>query len=160
MLGLRTDVRDKLNTGMIFDVGVNGVGITLFNDQAGALAIGTVVQVIYDPDGTNGLTQGMQAGAPASTAWVTFTAIALESVGVDAIGYFQIAGVCDALVEGTTDVAAGDFLEVLNTEVSFKKDGTSRTANSAAVALAAQAADSAVLTSVLLIGEAHVIAAS
>ena len=160
MIGLRTDSRDKMNAGMVFDVPPNGVGITLFNDQASVIALGDVVLVGYDPDGTNGYTQGVQALAPATAAYPVFTAVALEAVAVDAIGYFQISGVVNAFIEGTTDVAAGDFLEVLNGENEWKKDGAARTLVSGAVALAAQAADSNVLTSVLLIGEGHNIAAA
>ena len=160
MIGMREDIRDKLVTGTLFDVPPNGVGITLFNDQASAIALGDVVVVGYDPDGSNGYTQGMQALAAATSSFVVFTAVALEAVAVDVIGYFQITGVVDAFVEGTTDVAKGDFLEVLNGENEWKKDGAARTTVSGAVALAVQAADSNVLTSVLLIGESHTIAAA
>lgn len=75
-------------------------------------------------------------------------------------GWVQVAGKCEALVEGTTDVAKDDFLEVLNTEVSMKKDATTRSVNSIAIACEAQAADSDVLIDVILLGGRVIIAAS
>lgn len=156
MLGKKVNSRDNVQAGVMFNVS-NGQGITLFNDTASPIALGDVVQIIYDVDGNNGLLEGMQCETPAATAWVTYTAIALEIVAVDAIGFFQVSGVCDAFVEGTSAVAKGDFLEVLDAENELKKEGTVRTANNTAIALAAQAAGSNVLISIYKFGEAHVI---
>lgn len=74
--------------------------------------------------------------------------------------WFQIGGLAEAFVEGTTDVAAGDYLEVLNTEQDWKKDATAIDVTSGAVAIDAQAADSAVLVTVFLIDKTHTVAAS
>ena len=63
-------------------------------------------------------------------------------------------------MEGTTDVAKDDFLEVLNTEDSFKKDASTRSTNSVAIAQEAQASNSEVLTNVYLLGERVIVAGS
>jgi len=157
MLGKLVNSRDIVQAGVMFNVEGNGMGIMLFNDTAGVIALGDVVQIIYDVDGNDGLIEGMQCGTPEATAWATFTAVALESVAVDDVGQFQISGVVDAYVEGTSAVAKGDFLEVLDGENEYKKEGTVRTANNAGIALAAQAAGSNVLISIYKFGEAHVI---
>ena len=85
MLGKHVNSRDNVQVGVMFNAPGNGRGITLFNDQASAIALGDVVLIGYDPDGSAGLTQGMQALAPATSTFVVFTAIAMEAVAVDAI---------------------------------------------------------------------------
>lgn len=123
---------------------------------AGTETAGDVIQVNYQD--TAG--QEVVAGTPATTAFATKTAVVIATPGGAGLAWVQVGGLAEAGVEGTTDVAAGDFLEVLNTESAFKKDGASRTANSGAVAVDAQAADSVVVVTVMLINESHVIAAT
>ena len=90
-----------------------------------------------------------------------YIGVALQAITTAGWYWFQIKGECQALVEGTSDVAVGDYLEVLNTEDSFKLDhATVRSVNSVAVALAAQKDNSEVLTSVLLLGDRVISAAS
>jgi len=72
----------------------------------------------------------------------------------------QLRGFAEASVEGTTDVAAGDFLEVLTTENDFKKDGAARTVYSGAVAVDAQPSATPTVVTVYLIGDPVQIAAS
>ena len=161
MLGSFQHSRDNVQCGVLFNVAGHGAGITLFNDRATAIDKGEIVLIGYDPDGSAGLTQGMQALDIATSTFVVFTAVALESVAVDAIGYFQISGYCaDADVDGTTDVAKGDFLEVLNTADAMIKAGTTRTLGSCAIALEAVTADADTSAIVYLIGEAHTIEAT
>jgi hypothetical protein len=74
--------------------------------------------------------------------------------------WVQTKGHAKMLVEGTTDVAKDDYLELLNTEKSAKKDGTTRTTNSFAIACEAQAANSAVLIEVELLGMPAICAAT
>ena len=66
----------------------------------------------------------------------------------------------DALVEGTTDVAAGDFLKIAQatSTTGYLKDGTSKTTSSHAIAHAAQTANSNVAAKVYLIGEPALVA--
>lgn len=72
----------------------------------------------------------------------------------------QFRGDAYVLVDGTTDVAKDDFLEVLNTGTALVKDGTSRTTNSVAIAQEARTANSAGLTYVYLLGDRVIVAAS
>lgn len=88
-------------------------------------------------------------------------AVVLADQGSTAgVAKVQVKGHAYVLVEGTTDVAKDDYLELLNTEKSAKKDGTARTVNSFAIACAAQTSNSAVLTECELLGGMQVCAAS
>ena len=71
-----------------------------------------------------------------------------------------IEGNCEALVDGTTDVAKDDFLEVLNGADGLTKDGSSRSGGSVAIAREAQTTNSDVLTDVYVFSETATIAAS
>lgn len=102
-----------------------------------------------------------KAIAAATSTVLQRKAIATEAQGTSAgFQWCVIEGECEALVDGTTDVAKDDFLEVLNTASSFVKDGTSRAATSAAIARAARTTDSAGLLAIYLIGEGSTVAAS
>ena len=161
MLGSFQHSRDNVQCGVMFNVPGNGLGVTLFNDRAVAIDKGEIVLIGYDPDGSAGLTQGMQALDIATSSFVIYTAVALEAVAVDEIGYFQVSGFCaDADVDGTTDVAKGDFLEVLNGADGMIKAGTTRTLGSCAIALEAVVADADTSAEVYLIGEPHTIEAT
>lgn len=78
--------------------------------------------------------------------------------------WFAIRGTVSVLVDGTTDVAAGDYLRVNSTVVSgaLIKDPASGTTApstvSVGVAQAAQAANSAVLIQVYLLGDRALLA--
>lgn len=124
------------------------------------VAVGEVGVISYDGDEEYNPT----FSTPATEASKQLIAVAPKAVDVSEDGYYfwaQIRGDCEALVEGTTDVAKDDFLEVLNGEDSFKKDATSRSDNSVAIAQEAQAANSEVLTNIYLFGdEGGVVAAS
>lgn len=119
------------------------------------VAAGAVVMIAYGEVAG----QEVLAATTATVAFPVMTAVAPAIVAVTTLAWFQIGGLCEASVEGTAAVAAGDFLEVLSTEADFKKDGT-RSAESAAVAVDAQAAASAVIVTVFLIPEQHVITAT
>lgn len=124
---------------------------------AAAETRGKVRVITFDGDEETNPT----AAAPATETTV-YQTVGVATVSTTAAGFlwYQIKGDCEALVEGTTDVAKDDFLEVLNGETSFKKDGTSRTVNSVAIAREAQASNSSVLTDVYLLGDRVNIAAS
>ena len=104
------------------------------------------------------------AGSAASTE-----ADAVYSIGIpqgdtttDAGWYWVvIQGVCQALVDGTTDVANGAFLEVLNAGTGFVLDhATAPTVNAMAIAREAVTADENTEAEVYLIGGRVPIAAS
>lgn len=120
-----------------------------------ALTLGYVYRVTYSQ--TAG--QELKTATPATDAGTCVTAVPYQAERLGVIAWLQVGGEAEASVEGTTDVAAGDFLEVLNGETDFKKDGT-LSKNSAAVAVDAQATNSAVVCTVMLINKAHEIAAS
>jgi hypothetical protein len=99
--------------------------------------------------------------AAAALAVYQEVAVVLKDQGATAgFAWVQTKGKASILVEGTADVAKDDFVEVLTTEKSAKKDATTRSVNSVAIACAAQAANSAVLTDCILVGAPVIIAAS
>jgi len=157
-MSMRKDIVDLSKTGIKFDIPEkDGEGITAYNATGNAVALGDVLVLTY------GYTAGTEVNVtiPATnTSLYQYIVVALEAVSDAAIGRFQMSGYCEAFVEGTTDVAAGDFLEVLNANNEFKKDGTSRTVNSVARAVEAQAENENVLVTVFLLGERVNIAAS
>lgn len=118
---------------------------------------GQVLVVTYDGDEET----CPKLATPATLAVYQEIAVVLADQGSTAgFAWVQVKGKCEALVEGTTDVAKDDYLEVLNTETSFKKDATTRSTNSVAIACEAQAANSSVLTDVILLGGRSIVAAS
>lgn len=119
-----------------------------------ALVIGDVVVVSFSATGP------LTAAAATSSVYQQVGVVCEAAAAADAWVKIQIAGPAEASVEGTTDVAAGDFLEVLNTENDFKKDGAARTVYSVAVAIDAQASATPTVVSVWLLGDRNLIAAS
>lgn len=86
--------------------------------------------------------------------------VVLEAATAAGWAWVQTKGYCKALVNGTTDVAKDDYLEVLNTAVSAVKDATARSVNSVAIACESQTTDAATLTDVYLIGDRVIVAAT
>lgn len=123
---------------------------------AAAETVGKVRVITFDGDEETNPT----AAEPATSSVYQIVGVATKTTTAAGFQWYQIRGDAEALVEGTTDVAKDDFLEVLNAETSFKKDAASRSTNSAAIAQEAQASNSSVLTNVYLFGERLLIAAS
>lgn len=126
--------------------------IYLYNATAAAIVVGQCVLIEYTGlPGTN----PQAIALAAKTAIYYHLAVALEAIADLGKGWFAITGPVDALVEGTTDVAIGDFLKVTagTSSTGLIKDGTTKTEDSYAIAHAAQAANSNVLTKVWLIGD-------
>ena len=123
---------------------------------AAAETIGKVRAITFDGDVATNPT----AGAPVNLAGYQTIGVATKTTTAAGYLWYQIKGDAKALVEGTTDVAKDDFLEVLNGETSFKKDNATRSVNSVCIAQEAQAADASVLTNVYLTGERVIVAAS
>lgn len=128
--------------------------VSAYNETGSATVVGEVVILDYAND------YGVKAIVVATKTFPVRIAIARAIMADHVLAWFQVGGEAEAGVEGTDDVAAGDFLEVLNTELAFKKDGAARTTNSGAVAVDVQAADSIVVVTVRLINEQHLIAAT
>jgi len=104
---------------------------------------------------TNGRFYKTRASAAASDTIyglsVGFRVVALENIATGANGRFLVSGITDVLVDGTANVAAGQPLCAVANEENM---AIATTANNKVFgyALAAQAADSAVLTSVMFNG--------
>ncbi|MFA6167839.1 MAG: hypothetical protein WC700_14555 [Gemmatimonadaceae bacterium] len=74
---------------------------------------------------------------------------------------FCVKGACIALVDGTSNVADGGWIELINAGVAFITDSdTTRSANSVGIVLEAQATDAATATHVFLTGDPVQIAGS
>ncbi|MEK7578728.1 MAG: hypothetical protein AAB456_03380 [Patescibacteria group bacterium] len=129
----------------------------IFAYAAAAETVGKVRVITFDGDEETNPT----ASAPATQTTVyQLVGVATKTTTAAGFLWYQIKGDAEALVEGTTNVAKDDFLQVLNAETSFKKDGASITTEACAIAQEAQTADSSVLTNVYLFGERVFIAAS
>jgi hypothetical protein len=119
---------------------------------------GATVGKVYVFDYTQTTGQEVTAITPATETTARRSGIATATTA--GLTWYQVGGLAEAFVEGTTDVAAGDYLEVLNTELDWKKDASAIDVTSGAVAIDAQAADSAVLSTVFLINKIHTVAAT
>jgi hypothetical protein len=126
--------------------------IFLYNNTGGATAMGQVGLIEYTGLST---TNPQLIILAAKTAIYYHIAAAMEVVAAAAGVWCALMGPADILVEGTTDVAVGDFLKAVagTSTVALIKDGTTKTEDSYAIAHAAQAANSAVLTKCYLLGE-------
>ena len=136
--------------------------IRLYNAYASAIPVGHPCLIRFDGDEeTNPF---VVSGASASgTAVVERYCTPVVAVAATSWGWFCFEGYCEALVEGTSDVAKDDFLKlaIATTSGLIKDTGTQPgTANSCAIAREAQAANSAVLTDVFIIPERHATAQS
>lgn len=122
----------------------------------GVYAKGSVLVINYDGD------EATNPKASTAATLAVYQKICVLKAATTAAGFqwVQTRGKCEALVEGTTNVAKDDFLEILNGETSFKKDATTRSTNSVAIACEAQESNSAVLADVFLLGERVIVAAS
>lgn len=127
--------------------------VLLYNATGGACVAGAVYMVNYDGDEETNPSVIAEVAGTANREMVVATAATAST----AWGWFVYAGYVDAMVEGTTDVAKDDYLKIVEATDAdaFIKDGTTLTADSFAIACAAQAANSAVLTKVFLLGGEH-----
>ena len=91
---------------------------------------------------------------------VNIIGVPQAAIADDAFGWVQIYGEAECLVDGTTDVAAGEYLEVINAGVAAIKEGTAISKGSFAVAIDAVTADAATQATVFLTGLQVEIAAS
>lgn len=137
----------------------NGVGtgeyreeVFLYNNTGGATVVGQCGLLEYTGLGT---TNPQIVALAAKTAIYYHLVVAMEAVAAAGGVWCAVQGPADILVEGTTDVAVGDFLKAVagTSTTALIKDGTTKTEDSYAIAHAAQAANSAVLTKCYLIGE-------
>lgn len=135
--------------------------VWLYNAYASALPAGHPCLVRYDGDEeTNPF---VVSGASVSgTAVVEEYCTPVVAVPATSWGWFTIAGYCQALCVGTTDIAKDDYLKlVIGTTGGLIKDGTSLSANTVAIARAAHTTDTTpTLVDVYIIPQRHATAQS
>ncbi len=136
--------------------------IRLYNATGVALTVGAPYVYRVDGDEETNPKAITPAASTTGTVSLEYVVIATEATAAAAFGWFAIHGYANVLVDGNTDVAKDDFLELLGaaTPGSLLKDGTAQTANSVAIACVAQAANSAVLTRCWLLGDRVTLAAA
>ena len=142
--------------GMTFNIPPNGVGIYLYNTDV-AIAIGEIVTVVFGS--TDRQEIAFVDDPPASTDLV-ISAVALEAVAASKIGRFQLFGECQALVQGGTDVAVDNYLEVKPTTNYLVKDtGGNCTSESIAIAKQAYVDATSALKTIWLMACPHLVTA-
>lgn len=125
----------------------------VYNGTGSALVANRPYLVTYA--GSSVTVENPRVTALAAVAGPYQVVIAEEAIPNGEWGWVCFQGYHDCGVEGTTDVAAGDFLKVAaGTSTSgLVKDGTSRTVESVAIACAAQASNAVVDKRVFLLGD-------
>jgi hypothetical protein len=135
--------------------------IKVFNDTGGALVVGDCYHLT--------VAGGLEAETPKVIAWTDAgndnfrdLVVATEAIADQAYGWVCFAGTVDAHVEGTTDVAVGDFL-MLDTNSAagvtalITSGGAVETNSTVAVAQEAQAtAGVATKAQVFLLGKSKI----
>jgi hypothetical protein len=134
-----------------------GVNEYVYMQVPATTAAGTPLVVTYDGD-EEVMVQGV---APATLAVYQEIAIVPTLQGA-AAGFMwcQVRGICQALVDGTTDIAKDAYLELLNTETALVSDSTARSVNSVAIACEAYTLTPDALKSVQMLGDRVIVAAS
>lgn len=143
--------------------------VKIFNDSGGALANGLIQLLVIVADADEGLVA--EAIDPVTSAVVANrvavvdnTPLGKASIANQEYGFVKVSGLVSSLVDGTADVALGDYLEVLNAGTGFILDaatgGSVRGITSCAVAAEAVAADVDTIADVFLIGDLHSVSAT
>ncbi len=120
--------------------------------QASALAGQPLVLSFTGVPGASGTNPGTATAATSSV----YQLIVVPPVAQGATAGFQwcqFKGDAQVLVDGTTDVAIGDFLKCTNTATSLSKDNTTRQTTSVAISQVAYTTNSAALKAVYLLGD-------
>jgi hypothetical protein len=134
-----------------------GVNEYVYMQFPAATAAGTPMVVTHDGD-----EEVMVKGVAAATLAVyQEIAICPELVGSSAeFKWGQVRGICQALVNGATDIAKDDYLEIINGADNFVRDSTARSVNSVAIACEAYADSTDALKTVQLLGDRVIVAGS
>jgi len=158
MNGIVGDKADETGKGVVGARRGSGQNVDVYCYSDGARAKGEFQVLDYNT--------GEEATSPAmidpsALAVYQEVGVVLEALTEAGYGWVRVAGICDALVDGTTDVAKGDYLESLATISVVKDHSTVRSVNSVAVALEAQTeAGSGTLASVEVLPGVSIIAGS
>ncbi len=96
--------------------------------------------------------------APVKLAVYQYVAVAREAIAVAGWYWVQVEGACSALLDGTTDVGVGDYLQLYETNANMILDSaTTISTHSCANALEARTANTVGLQSVFLLGNRVII---
>ncbi len=129
----------------------------IFLNVPATTVAGTPMIVTYDGDEAS----LVKAVAPATLAVYQEVAVVPRLIGSAAENVWcQTRGICEVLCDGTTDIAKDDYLELINAETALIKDSTARSTNSVAIATEAYTATPDALTTVMLLGDRVIVAAS
>ena len=138
-------VRKTGVAGHRFETPDGGMGIELLTH--GAVAKGEVYQMNMN----NSTANPFITKAVATAAYPEKVVVALEAIASGAVGCFQLYGMCDAFCEGTTDIVAGDYLQVTNGLAYFTTESTTKSVYSSAMALEAYTVAAAALKKIILL---------
>lgn len=130
--------------------------VRLYNGTGSALVTGRP----YAVEATGAEATQWQVITPAALAVYQHVVIALEDTPAASFGPFAVQGFCDAMVDGTTDVADLDYLDVTpgtSTTAMIKDHSTVRSTASVARACEARTDNSAGLIRVQLLGDRVII---
>jgi hypothetical protein len=103
--------------------------------------------------------RAVTAACAAEASIMKIVGVPQKAYAAGEVAELQVEGPCTMLVEGTTDVAAGDYLKIAPATFADAaiKEGAALTNSSVGVACAAQAANSKVATKVQLLGVLRVV---
>jgi len=134
-----------------------GVNEFVYVQFPATTAAGRPMVVTYDGD-----EEVMVKGVAAATLAVyQEIVICPELIGSAAeFKWGQVRGICQALVNGATDIAKDDYLEIINGADNFVQDSTARSVNSVAIACEAYADSTDALKTVQLLGDRVIVAGS
>jgi hypothetical protein len=123
---------------------------------AASVAQGTPLVLTYDGDEES----NPKTAAPANLAVYQLIVFCPELTAAAGFYWCQFRGDAEILVDGTTNVAKDDFLEVINGGVALIYDATTVKVGSVAIAQEARTTDSAGLCNVYLLGFRVIVAAA
>lgn len=142
--------------------------IKVYNDTGGALTNGAIKTLAFEVDATdtsNPIIRGiLKAPATQTTesniiCVVDNAILGLGTIASTDYGFVCVEGYTQALCDGTTDIAVGDQLEVLNTGTAFTQGAAATSGDSgalvpeaAAIAMQAYTTAADAVKKVLLIG--------
>lgn len=134
-----------------------GVNEYVYMQVPATTAAGTPLIVTQDGD-EEVMVKGV---APATLAVYQEVAIVPKLQGAAAgFQWCQVRGICKALLDGTTDIAKDDYLELVTVETALIYDSTARSVNSVAIACEAYTSTTDALKTVNMLGDRAIVAAS
>lgn len=133
--------------------GLPRLEMRIYNGTGGALTANACYQLNFDGDEESNPRLAAVASGTVNTQYLV---VATEAAANAAWTWGVVWGYYEILVDGNTDVAKDDYLkctEATPGPTALIKDGTSRSANTVAIATAAQQTNSPVSTLCFILGE-------